>query len=133
MTRNADIAADLAEIYDTTDGEAVSAYYALSGQSLFGTDAAGKTALAEDQIPVIISEGAGNTLEGSDAMDMVATIRVQATGSDGIATMETGAEFYVTDYGGTGNYWHVEYAYKTPDGLEWICECSRLARINEDR
>ena len=134
MTIIDDMQAVLADdIYDTVSGVAVPSYYARSGRSMFGMDAETMAVVADASPPVIISEGAGDELDGSDAMDMIATIRVQVTGDDGVTLVEHGDEFYVVDAANTGNWWQVTDAKKTTDGLEWICECSRLARINEAR
>ena len=117
--------------YDTACGEAVNAYYSRD-RSLCGTDERTKEILATGRVPVIIDYGEGDEEAGADAMDMTARIRVQATGDDGIADLRYGTEFYVVDPGGRGNYWQVTNARKSADGLEWICECSRLRRPGEE-
>lgn len=118
LTDMADVLAN--DVYDTTYGMAVTAYYSPAGQDLEGIPLATQQELST-AVPVIISYGKGDPAEGADDMDAVAEIRVQKTGDDGISEINHQDQFLVDSA-----IWVVMHAHLTADGLEWVATCARL-------
>jgi hypothetical protein len=71
-------------------------------------------------IPALVKYGRDDSYQGADAYAVDATARIQAQGSDGIATIAQGETLTI----GTGT-WIVIDANKSANGYEWVCAISK--------
>ncbi len=77
-------------------------------------------------IPALVDYGVGEDYQGADNLGMIATMRIQVSGDDGIESVEAGDEIEIED---DGYIWKMLNAKKSPDGLEWICIINRLREM----
>lgn len=111
---------DVSAIYAV---ESVTAYHsAHDGNDLYGMSYAAVAAVAS-AVFAIVDYGEGDLLDGSDDPDVIATVRIQAQGPAGLASLRHGDQLYIS-----GEVWRVGRVRKSADGLEWIAGVSRLSR-----
>lgn len=79
------------------------------------TSGAGKT------VPAIISYGKGDKYKGADAFGVVATLRIQAQGDQGVETITKKTAITIRT-----ETWRVIDADKSPSGLEWIVQVNKV-------
>lgn len=111
---------DVAAIYAV---ESVTAYHSPNhGNDLYGMSYAGVAALAA-AVFAIVDYGEGDLLDGADDPDVIATVRIQAQGAAGLASLRHGDQLYIG-----GDVWRVGPVKRSADGLEWIAGVSKLSR-----
>jgi len=97
---------DLSEFYSTDDFAQDVTYKPASGSA--------KT------VPAIIDFGKGDDYRGSNSYDINATMRVQASGDDGVETVTNKDSVTIGS-----DTWGVIGARKIGDGLEWEIELNK--------
>jgi hypothetical protein len=97
---------DLADFYENSGFATTVTHTTIAGVS--------KSILA------LIKYGRDNSYQGADDYAVDATARIQAQGTDGVATIAQGETITI----GTGT-WIVIDANKSASGLEWVCSISK--------
>jgi hypothetical protein len=79
------------------------------------------TAGAVKTVPAIIRYGKGDKYKGADGFGVVATLRIQAQGDQGVELITKKTEITI----GAG-IWRVIDADKSASGLEWIVQVNKV-------
>jgi len=78
------------------------------------------------RIPAIFEYSADDEHPGADDFGTVAVLRILAQGENGIETVIKGDEIIVDPDAVDAQTWRITYAKKSEQGLEWICNISKL-------